>query len=103
MLKYLFNDDGLYHYLARNSVRLMKVNNVKDVGFQVLAHLVERGTVEARTRKSVVDILFDERVIGGRDLLLERKHLALDGAFLGLKVVAHTRIEHGAYDACRGL
>jgi len=31
-------------------------------------------------------------VAGGRNLLFQRKHLALNRAFLGLQVSAHTRI-----------
>jgi hypothetical protein len=43
---------------------------------------IKRGTIEARTRKPVVDIFLDQFVAGGRDLLPECEYLALDGAFL---------------------
>jgi hypothetical protein len=67
---------------------------VEEVGLHVLAHLVERGTVEPCTRISVVDVLTHEGVSCDRYLLLERQDLTLDSSLLRLQVSAHARVQN---------
>ena len=70
---------------------------VHDLAREVFAHLIKSRAIKAGTRKSVVDIFFDQRVTSGRDLLFECKYLALDCAFFGLQVATHAGVQRGSF------
>jgi hypothetical protein len=85
-LEQLLDDDRLVRDHACNTVGVQEIDHIVHVPLRILAHPIECGPIEQRTRNAVVGVLLHEHMTGGCDLALQFRNLAFDRSFFLLSV-----------------
>jgi hypothetical protein len=86
VLQKFANNDGLVRHVTGDPIRVQEIDHVKQIGLEIVPHLIEAGTIKHRAAVAVVDVLLYEHRARRCDLPFELQHLAINGAVLLLNL-----------------